>query len=620
MNWEAFYMLGLIGAIIAGLATNRPPDAVLFGAVVLAAAAGIVSPEAALAGFANPGLMTVAALFVVSGAMRETGALDSIGRVFLGKVRSERAALGRMALLIPGASAFLNNTPIVAMFIPVLVQWGRKNGVSPSRLLLPLSYMAILGGTCTLIGTSTNLVVNGMMTTASSEHRAIAEAAGAGSADAAFHTSMAEGLQPMGLFEMSWVGVPYAIIGIIYLLLIGPRLLPQRKDFMERLEESSREYLVNMRIDANCPLIGQQVEEAGLRHLSGLFLIEIDRRGQIIGPVGPRQVLREGDILTFTGVVDNIVDLERIPGLVPVADESYITEAAERRYTLLVEAVISNTSPLIGKNIRDANFRATYNASVIAVSRGGERLKGRVGDIVLRNGDTLLLQAGEHFTQAHRNNPDFFLVSGINESRAVREDRAPIALMLLAVLIIMMALGIFDNPVIPALLVAGLLVMTRCISSSVARETLDFQVLITIGAALGLGTALENSGLVEFVSTHLVDPLTALGPLAPYAVLILIYVMTVAITETVTNNAAAALLFPFAIGMAVTLDADPRPFVMAVTFAASAAFITPIGYQTNLMVYGPGGYRGGDFVRVGLPLSFILLVVAMVLIPLVWPF
>ena len=613
-------MIGVLAFVVAGLALNRPPDAVLFGAVVLAAAAGILSPIEALSGFGNPGLITVAALFVVSAAMRETGALDSVGRLVLGKVRSERGALARMAVLVPFSSAFLNNTPIVAMFIPILTQWGRKNQVSPSRLLLPLSYMAILGGTCTLIGTSTNLVVNGMMSQEAIIHQQLADQAVAGSVEADQHAAIANSLHPMGLFELGYVGIPYAIVGLLYLLIIGPKLLPQRKDFLERLEESSREYLVNFRIDAGCPLIGQQVEEAGLRHLEGLFLIEIGRGDQLITPVGPRQMLREGDVLTFTGVVDNIVDLERIPSLVPVADESYISESAARRYTMLCEAVISNSSPLIGKNIRDANFRAMYNAAVVAVSRGGERLKGRVGDIVLRNGDTLLIQAGEHFTNAHRNNPDFFLVSGINEARAVREDRAPIALGLLALLIALMSFGFFEDPVIPALLVAGALVVTRCISTSLARESLDYQVLITIGAALGLGKALTNSGLVDGVAHVLAAPLLNLGDFAPYAMLALIYIMTVVVTETVTNNAAAALLFPFAVGMAVTLGVDPRPLVMGVTFAASAAFVTPIGYQTNLMVFGPGGYRGGDFMRVGLPLSITLLILATILIPRVWPF
>ncbi len=612
-------MLAVLIFVVGGLVMNRPPDAVLFGAVVLAAAAGIITPGEALSGFGNPGLVTVAALFVVSAAMRETGALDTIGRTVLGKVRSERGALARMAILVPCASAFLNNTPIVAMFIPVLTQWGRKNGVSPSRLLLPLSYMAILGGTCTLIGTSTNLVINGMMTQEASTHRALADAA-SDSAVAAHHSAIADSLHSMGLFEMSYVGVPYAIVGILYLLIAGPKLLPQRKDFLERLEESSREYLVNFRVSTGCSLIGQQVEEAGLRHLSGLFLIEIGRGKTLISPVGPSQTVREGDVLTFTGVIDNIVDLERIPGLVPVADESYISEAAERRYTMLCEAVISNSSPLIGKNIRDANFRAMYNAAVVAVSRGGERLKGRVGDIVLKNGDTLLLQAGAHFTQAHRNNSDFFLVSGINEARAVREDRAPIALGLLALLIALMSFGLFSDPVVPALLVAGALVISRCISTSLARESLDYQVLITIGAALGMGSALTNSGLVEHVAHGVAQPLLGLGVFAPYAMLALIYLITAIITELVTNNAAAALLFPFAIAMAAMLGVDARPFVMGVVFAASAAFVTPIGYQTNLMVFGPGGYRGSDFVRVGLPLSFMLLIIATFLIPRVWAF
>jgi di/tricarboxylate transporter len=418
----------------------------------------------------------------------------------------------------------------------------------------------------------------------------------------------------MGLFELSYVGIPYCIVGVLYLYFVGYRLLPERKDPLDRLSESYREYLANMRIEDGCRLVGQQVQEAGLRQLPGLFLIEIVREGEIIAPIAPDQLLHAGDVLTFTGAVSTIVELERIPGMVSVADGGYENKGSRDR--MLCESVVSNTSPVQGKTIRDADFRATYNAAVVAVHRGGQRLMGRVGDIVLHAGDTLLLQTGPHFVRAHRNNPDFLLISGVDDSRPFQHEKAAVSLGLLALLILLMATGVVPI-VIAAFVVAGLMIVTRCISASEARQSVDWQTLITIGAAFGMAKALENSGGVAWIAEVAVGSVGAWGPVA---ILCAIYFITSMVTEVVTNNAAAALLFPFAIAMADQLDVSARPFVMAIAFAASASFITPIGYQTNLMVYGPGGYRLTDFVRVGAPLNLILLVVATLLIPMAWPF
>jgi len=388
MGWEAFFCLGVLIAVFVGLINNRAPDALLLGALVLVSIAGIISLEEALVGFSNAGMLTVGALYVVAAALRETGALDVAGSWALGNAKSERAVLVRMAGSVTAMSAFLNNTPIVAMFIPIISSWCKKHRIAPSRLLLPLSYLCILGGTCTLIGTSTNLVVNGLMQETSQSNSELSQA-----------------LHPMGFFELGYVGLPYAIVGIIYLLVIGQRLLPNRKDLIEKFTESSREYLVNMRVQSNCHLVGQTIQEAGLRQLPGLFLIEITRDDQSISPIPPNYVLKSNDILTFTGVLSTIVELEKIPGLVPIADESYETQATKRRGSLLCEAVVSKACPSVGKSIRDADFRARYNAAVVAVHRGGEQLGGKVGDMVLKPGDTLLIQAGPHFMRAKLANP-----------------------------------------------------------------------------------------------------------------------------------------------------------------------------------------------------------------------
>ncbi|MCC6490858.1 MAG: SLC13 family permease [Candidatus Hydrogenedentes bacterium] len=597
-NWQACLTLLVVLCVLAALIRNYAPDSVLLAGTVTLALVGVITPSEAFAGFSNEGMLTVAALFVVAAGLRETGALDTIGSFVLGTARTERGVMVRLAGSVTGMSAFLNNTPIVAMFIPILTRWCAKHDTSPSRVLLPLSYLTILGGTCTLIGTSTNLVVNGMLTQAQ-----------------AGNPSHPVELTPFGLFEVTWVGLPYAIIGALYLLTVGYRLIPVRKDFLEQMSQTAREYLVDLRVEPGCSYIGKSLEEAGLRRLRGLFVVEIQRGEQIISPVGPDQRLAAGDVLTFTGEVSTIVDLERVPGLVPIADEGYESQALRQRGRMLCEAVVSATSPVIAKTIRDSNFRAVYNAAVIAVHRGGERLQGRVGDIVLRAGDTLLLQAGPHFAAAHRNDPDFYLVSGIEDYRPVRHDKAGVSIALLAILVALMATQVLSI-VVAAFVVAGLMILTRCIPVSAARQSLDWQTLITIGASFGLGKALENSGLVHFVARHVVDEMGSWGPIAMLAG---IYLLTSIVTEIITNNAAAVLMFPFAVAIANEASVSPRPFVLAVMFAASASFMTPIGYQTNLMVYGPGGYRFTDFFRVGMPLNLILWVSAMILIPFFFP-
>ncbi len=599
MSWEAFYCIAVLALVFWGLVRNRAPDALLLGALVLVTVADIVSPEEALVGFSNAGMLTVGALYVVAAALRETGALDIAGSWMLGKARTERGVLMRMAGSVTGMSAFLNNTPIVAMFIPVIVDWCKKHRTEPSRLLIPLSYLSILGGTCTLIGTSTNLVVNGLMQEKSQ-------------ADASFSESLA----PISFFELGYVGVPYAIIGIAYLLLVGWRLLPSRRGFIEQMSESAREYLVNMQVRPDCRLAGQSVQEAGLRQLPGLFLMEITRADEVISPVAPDHILRPNDVLTFTGVVGTIVELERIPGLVAVPGDESVTDLTARRGRTLCEAVISPTSPSIHKTIRDSDFRASYNAVVVAVHRGGERLSGKIGDIVLRAGDTLLLQVGPHFARANRNNPDFLLIGGVDDSRPVRHDKTVVSLILLLLLVVLMVGGVVKI-VVAAFLVAGLMVLTKCIQVADARRSVDWQTLITIAAAFGLGKALVNSGLIPTVADYLGQLATHAGG---YGLLAVVYLITSLTAATVGNNAAAALVFPLAVATAVETGLNPRPFVMAVVFAASASFISPLSYQTNLMVFGPGGYRFSDFVKVGLPLNIMLLICAAVLIPMVWSF
>jgi di/tricarboxylate transporter len=362
--------------------------------------------------------------------------------------------------------------------------------------------------------------------------------------------------------------------------------------------------------------VGKTIGNAGLRHLPGLFLIEIDRDGGAIGPVSPEEIILAGDRLVFTGIVGTIVDLEKIPGLVPAADARYEVSPVKQRGRTLCEAVISPSSPLVGQTVREADFRALYGAAVVAVHRNGARLTNKVGDIVLYAGDTLLLQVGRDFTRAFRNNADFYLVSDVEDSRPVRYDRAwPAAIVFLAMITAFVS-GKVDI-MLAAFLAAGGMVACRCISAGDARKSIDWPVLLAIGASFGVGKALEQSGVAKLFAEQLV---LVTQPWGPTATLAAIYFGTMVLNELISNNAAAALAFPFCLESARLLGVNERPFVMAVTLAASYAFASPIGYQTHMMVFGPGGYRFTDFVRVGVPLNLLMWTAAIILIPLIWPF
>jgi di/tricarboxylate transporter len=527
------------GLLLAGLIRDLPADALFVGAVVLLAAFRVITPAEAFAGYGNSGMLTVAALYVMAAGLRDTGVMDHVMDRLLGRVETERRALVHLALFLVPISAFLNNTPIVAMMVPVVVSWCRGRQISPSRLLIPVSFLTILGGCCTLIGTSTNLVVQGML--------------------------IKEKMRPMTLFELGGVGVPCAVVGAVYLLTIGRRLLPDRKELIEQLGESRREYLVEMLVQPGSRLVGKMVGEAGLRHLPGLFLIEIDRDGTIVGPVDPQEELQANDRLVFTGVVSTIVDLERIPGLVPAADATYEVSPEKRRGRRLCEVVISPSSPLNGQTIREADFRALYDAAVVAVHRNGSRLTNKIGDIEMRPGDTLLLQAGTHFARAYRNNPDFYLVSDVPGSQPLRSDKAWVAAAVFVVLIAAMSIEVIDVT-IAAFLAAGLMVGLRCLTTSEARRSVEWPVLIAIGASFGLGTALEKSGVARAFAEFLVNGTHQWGPVASLAA---IYFGTMVLNEVVSNNAAAVLAFPFGVETARQLGVGDRPFIIAIALAAS---------------------------------------------------
>ncbi|MCR9292477.1 MAG: SLC13 family permease [bacterium] len=635
--------LGTIAAVFLVMQFRRgTPTEVLFclalGIYVLS---GVLTPERAWLGFADPAVIAIAGLLVVSSALRTSGVLDRLGRRLLGRVGTEKGALSRLSGVVIASSAFLLNTAIVAMLMPLAIYWCRQRHIAPSRILLPISYLAILGGTCTLVGTSTNFVVNGILSEVT-EQIAVALPPNASSAttesslrgySTEWLSAYQSALVPMTLTDITWVGVPCALTGLLVLLAFGKHLLPDRREMLDSLEEQRREYLVEMTVAAGCGLIGKSVEEGGLRHLPGLFLIEIDRKGSVLAPVAPTDLIEENDRLVFTGIVATIVDLEKIPGLVPAADMNYEISQEKNLTRSLVEVVLSPSSPLVGRSIRNANFRQLYNAAVVAVHRNGERLPTKIGDIELTSGDTLLLQTQPGFVKSFRNRPDFYLVSGVEDGDSRRHDKlAPAVVIVLGLIAWLFLMPLFPTLLQPiygselpgfltsptaAIFVAALcVIVTRCLSVSDARSALDLPMLLTIGAAIGVGRGMHDSGAAALLATRIVD---LIGD-NPYVALVAVFAVTICLTEMVSNVAVAAMMISIAIGVASNLEVNPRPFIMAVTLAASLSFISPIGYQTNLMVMGPGGYRPIDYVRAGLPLSIAVSVVALILIPILWPF
>ncbi|MBN2683856.1 MAG: SLC13 family permease [Pontiellaceae bacterium] len=589
LSWQAWVTLGVILSMLLALASTRlPPDSVFLGALGILLVSGVLDSGEALAGFSSSGMITVGILYIVVAGLQETGGLNWIGNGVLGRPKNASRGLLRMMLPVTGLSAFLNNTPVVAMFIPAVNSWCRKMKFSPSHFLIPLSYASIFGGLCTLIGTSTNLVLNGLYQE---------QFGGAG----------------LPFFEVSKIGVPCAVAGFLFVFMLARKLLPERKS-ASTVFDNPREYTLELMVTQGGALEGLTIEQAGLRSLPNCFLAEIIRGDEVKGAVSPSEVLEGGDHLIFVGMIDSVKELRDCNGLQAVAEMKFDSEALQHE-RCLVEAVVSSTCPLIGKSIRKGNFRQVYNAVVIAVARNGERVREKIGDIVLRAGDTLLIESHAGFIPRQRDSRDFLLISQVEDSRPIRYGKAPLSVAILLLMVLLAGTSLMSMTRAAAL-AAVLMVATGCCSLGGARKSVEWQVLLVIGAALGLAAAMYKTGLAQAVAGALV----ALAPGQPWISLGLIYLATVLFTLMVTNNAAAALMFPVAMETADALSVSHMPFLMCIMMAASASFITPMGYQTNMMVYGPGGYQFGDYARIGIPLTFILGLITVLLTPLIWNF
>ena len=574
MGWQAWVSSGAVLGVLAALVFTRVgPELVLAGALAVLLLLGVADAPALLAGFSNQGMLTVAALFVVAAGVRETGGVWILAQKLLGAGKSLRVAQARLMFPVAAISGFMNNTPLVAMLVPIVTDWSRRRGIPASKLLMLLSYAAILGGMCTLLGTSTNLLVHGLY--------------------------LEETGTSLGLFSITPVGLPVAIIALVFLVVVAKWLLPARASFSDTPGDA-REYVLEMVVEPGSPLVGQRIEAAGLRHLPGLFLAEIERGEEVLAAVGPQEVLQANDRLGFVGAIDSVVDLQKIRGLVPATNQRHKLADVDAQRELY-EAVVAHTSPLIGKTIREGRFRNVYNAAVLAVSRNGERLRQKIGDIALRPGDTLLIEAHPSFHERHRNSPDFYMIGRIEGYTPPRHDRAWVALAILGAMVVLAATEVLSM-LQASFAAAGAMLLFRCLGSEAAGRSIDFKVLVCIASAIGIAAALQQSGAAAVIAG------TAFGFAGsnPALLLVSVYLITLVFTEIITNNAAAVLVFPLALEASRATGAPLEPLVMAIMVAASASFATPLGYQTNLMVYGPGGYRFTDFLRIGIPLDILV--------------
>ncbi len=601
-TWESWLTLAVAGMLLVSLALRVAATDLLavtcLGILVFAqnitGSPLLPNPAEAVAGFGNEGLITIALLFAVVAGLEFTGGTELVTSRLLNRAKSLRTAQVRLLLPVAGISGFLNNTPVVAALLPVVDDLGKRISQSTSRLFLPMSYAAILGGMCTIMGTSTNLIVQKMY-------------------DTQFDVQLS-------FFSPAWVGLPAAIIGLIYIILATPKLLVPRKPAVSASDDP-QQYTVEMQVDPDGPLVGVTIEKAGLRNLPGLYIAEIQREDDTITAAKPNERLHAGDALILVGALDSVVDLRKIRGLSTPDDQARKLQIPAWRRTL-VEAVVSSRCSLLGKTIREGRFRSHYNAAVVAVARGGKRLAGKIGDVRLESGDVLLLEASPSFQHRQRELRDFYLVSAVEKGTVRRHERAWVSLAILIVMVLSAALNILTI-LTAALLAAIAMIGLRCCTTVEARRSVDWSILIVIGAAIGIGTAMDRSGSAKAIANGLLS----LANENRMLTLAAIYLATMLCTELITNTAAAILMFKIAIQAAAALpDANGNigvsetPFVIAVMIAASASFLTPFGYQTNLMVYGVGGYRVSDYVKFGLPLSLIVFAVSMLVIPYVWPF
>lgn len=598
MTWEiALVFLLLVLTLACFIWEKFPPDLTALTLFLILVGTQLLPSEKAFSVFSNPAPLTVGAMFVLSAALVKCGAVDQLSSLIESSAKLPYwIVIIVMVIIVSTISAFINNTPVVVVFLPVILNLARKMNRAPSKLLIPLSYAAVLGGTCTLVGTSTNLVVNGIITT--------------------------KGQPAFSMFEFAYLGVPATIIGGIYLAIFGNRLLPIREMLTSILsDEERREYITEAFVQPLSNVVGKSLEEAGFSPKRGVRVLEIVRDG-IALYLDPEEIrLKPGDRLILSCRLKGIAHARRLEGINLVSELNLDVEQIAAHEGSLVEAVVTPHSALAGSTVRDVNFRQRYRMVVIALHRKGKNVREKIESLPIEGGDVLLMMGTDQAIDALRNNDDFVFFDRARVPTKPQNSKILFVVSIIALVITSAAMNWVPIE-IGALTGAVIICLSNVLKTKEAYDSIEWNILFLIYGMLAMGMAMQHTGAAGWIAENIVNGVQHLVPNAHQGIVMLacLYIVTSVLTEALSNNAVAALMAPIAIGVGINLGMDSRPFIIAVAFAASAAFATPIGYQTNTYVYGVGGYRFSDFMKIGLPLNALCFTIAMIVIPRVWPF
>ena len=596
MSFEILIVLSLIVLAFSLFVTEKFPldvTALLILSILLLGK--FLTPEEAISGFANPAVITIGLLFILSHALQKTRLLEYlIIRINKLVSQSRNLGLGVYLLTIGIASALMNNTAIVAIFMPVTIRLAHQYKISPSKLLIPLSYAAIMGGTLTLVGTSTNLLVNAIY--------------------------IDNGGEALGMFEFARYGWIPLIIGLAYIIWIAPLILPSRT-VTSSLTKSYHMagYLTEMKISNDSPLVGKTCRERNINQNYDVMVLDIQREGHLISTKVGEEIIQSGDILFVKGAVENFLRMKEVEKISLLTDEKLTQKELEQEDNVLMECMLTDKSDIIGKTLMQSNFRKRFRTFILAIRRDGSIIRKKVAHVILHTYDTLLIYGRRKQIDKLASNGDFILLGEV-QAELVKSRYWWVSILAIISTIILAAFGIL--PILKgAIISAVILLMFKIFSPNEAYHSIHWLVIILIAALIPLGIVIESTCTATFIGELISNTVVGFSTdIQPYILLGLIYLITMILTEVSSNTATAIIMTPIVMAVTNQIGIDPRPFIFAVCFAASASFITPVGYQTNLMVYGPGGYKFSDFIKVGMPLSIIFWLLAILLIPIIWPF